>query len=104
MLTDADWDPVFLDQKRVQQMIDASPASGTLATDDTTFPKQGRHSVGVTHQVAQGGICNPQKLPSKVKDAFCYVDADRAVDWKQEATQWVGRGEIPNTSARSKSS
>jgi hypothetical protein len=50
LLTDADWDPVALDQKRVGQMVEASPAGGMLAIDDTTFPKQGRHSVGVTHQ------------------------------------------------------
>ena len=50
LLTDADWDPVTLDQERVRQMVEASPAGGTLAIDDTTFPKKGKHSVGVAHQ------------------------------------------------------
>ena len=50
LLTDADWDPVALDQGRVWQMVAASPAGGMLAIGDTTFPKKGKHSVGVTHQ------------------------------------------------------
>ena len=50
LLTDADWDPVALDRERVRQMVDASPDGGILAIDDTTFPKQGQHSVGVAHQ------------------------------------------------------
>ena len=50
LLTDADWDPVALDRERVRRMVEASPAGGVLALDDTTFPKRGRHSVGVTHQ------------------------------------------------------
>lgn len=45
LLTDADWDPVALDRKRAGQMIEASPASGMLAIDDTTSPKKGKHSV-----------------------------------------------------------
>ena len=50
LLTDADWDPVALDAERVRLMVQASPTGGVLALDDTTFPKQGRHSVGVSHQ------------------------------------------------------
>lgn len=50
LLTDADWDPVALDQERTGQMVEASPSGGVLAIDDTTFPKKGKHSVGVTHQ------------------------------------------------------
>jgi SRSO17 transposase len=50
LLTDADWDPVALDQERTGQMVEASPAGGVLAIGDTTFPKKGKHSVGVTHQ------------------------------------------------------
>ena len=50
LLTDADWDPVALDAERVRLMVQASPSGGVLALDDTTFPKQGKHSVGVSHQ------------------------------------------------------
>jgi SRSO17 transposase len=50
LLTDADWEAVALDRQRTEQMAQDSPAGGMLAIDDTTFPKQGKHSVGVTHQ------------------------------------------------------
>ena len=50
LLTDADWDPTALDRERVRVLVEASPADGVLAVDDTTLPKQGRHSVGVSHQ------------------------------------------------------
>lgn len=50
LLTDADWDPLALDRERVHQMIEVSLPGGVLALDDTTFPKQGKHSVGVAHQ------------------------------------------------------
>ena len=45
--TDADWDATALDRQRVQNRITVSPAGGILAIDDTTFPKNGRASVGV---------------------------------------------------------
>lgn len=50
LLTDANWDALELDRERVQQMVEASPAGGVLALDDTAFPKQGKHSVGVARQ------------------------------------------------------
>ena len=50
LLTDADWDPLALDAERVRLLVEATPAGGVLAIDDTTFPKQGTHSVGVAHQ------------------------------------------------------
>ncbi len=50
LLTDADWNSLALDRERVHQMTAASPTGGMLAIDDTTFPKKGKHSVGVAHQ------------------------------------------------------
>ena len=47
---DADWDASTLDQHRVTQLVAISPPNGLLALDDTTFPKQGRASVGVGRQ------------------------------------------------------
>ena len=62
LLTDADWDPVALDKVRVQRLLECSAVGGTLALDDTTFPKQGRCSVGVSHQYCGmlGKIANCQ--------------------------------------------
>lgn len=62
LLTDADWNPVAMDQLRVQHLLSRSVAGGTLALDDTTFPKQGRSSVGVGRQYCGmlGKIANCQ--------------------------------------------
>ena len=64
LLTDADWDANALDQHRVQQLITVSPAGGILAIDDTTFPKNGRASVGVARQYCGelGKVANCQTL------------------------------------------
>ena len=64
LLTDADWDSVTLDQRRTRQLVMISPSDGLLAIDDTTFPKQGRASVGVGRQYcgALGKVENCQTL------------------------------------------
>lgn len=64
LLTDADWDASALDQQRVTHLIALSPTGGLLALDDTTFPKQGRASVGVGRQYcgALGKVTNCQTL------------------------------------------
>jgi SRSO17 transposase len=51
LLTDADWDSLKLDGARVRSLSQKSPQSGgILVLDDTSFPKQGKSSVGVAPQ------------------------------------------------------
>src|SRR5947208_6483077 len=50
LLTDADWDPLALDEARVRALVALSPPGGVLVLDDTGLPKQGKASVGVARQ------------------------------------------------------
>src|ERR671910_2237242 len=50
LLTDADWDSLKLDEVRVRSLSARSPKGGILVLDDTSFPKQGKASVGVARQ------------------------------------------------------
>jgi len=50
LLTDADWDSLKLDEARVRSLSAKSPKGGMLVLDDTSFPKQGKASVGVARQ------------------------------------------------------
>src|SRR5579864_4808488 len=50
LLTDADWQPQSLDEARVHRLVAHSPPDGILVLDDTSFPKQGKQSVGVQPQ------------------------------------------------------
>lgn len=50
LLTDADWDSKELDGARVRSLSEKSPEGGILVLDDTSFPKQGKSSVGVARQ------------------------------------------------------
>ena len=50
LLTDADWDSLELDGARVRSLSARSPKGGVLVLDDTSFPKQGKSSVGVARQ------------------------------------------------------
>ncbi len=50
LLTDADWDSRQLDGARVRSLSARSPKGGVLVLDDTSFPKQGKASVGVARQ------------------------------------------------------
>ena len=50
LLTDADWDSLKLDGARVRSLSAKSPKGGILVVDDTSFPKQGKASVGVARQ------------------------------------------------------
>src|ERR687898_1885442 len=50
LLTDADWDSLELDGTRVRSLSARSPKGGILVLDGTSFPKQGKSSVGVARQ------------------------------------------------------
>jgi SRSO17 transposase len=50
LLTDADWDSLELDGARVRSLSAKSPKRSVLVLDDTSFPKQGKSSVGVARQ------------------------------------------------------
>jgi SRSO17 transposase len=50
LLTDADWNSLELDGARVRSLSTKSPKGGVLVLDDTSFPKQGKASVGVARQ------------------------------------------------------
>jgi SRSO17 transposase len=50
LLTDADWRSLELDAARVRSLSAKSPEGGVLVIDDTSFPKQGKASVGVARQ------------------------------------------------------
>ncbi|GHO61501.1 hypothetical protein KSC_003930 [Ktedonobacter sp. SOSP1-52] len=50
LLTDAVWDLLVLDGRRVRLLVEHSPTNGMLVLDDTGLPKQGNASVGVHHQ------------------------------------------------------
>jgi SRSO17 transposase len=66
LLTDAQWDPEELDAARVGALSERSPEGGILLLDDTSFPKQGKSSVGVARQYcgALGKRANSQVVVS----------------------------------------
>lgn len=66
LLTDADWDPLMLDEQRVRRLVTQTPPQGILVLDDTSFPKQGKTSVGVQRQYcgALGKRANCQAVVS----------------------------------------
>jgi len=48
LLTNSTWDEEAMNCQRIRQMRDKTCAgNGVLIFDDTGFPKQGKHSVGV---------------------------------------------------------
>ncbi len=85
LLTDADWDPLALDRRRVEHLVALSPPDGLLAIDDTTFPKQGRASVGVGHQYcgALGKVANCQTL---VTAEYIAADPTARTPWHWPVT------------------
>ena len=85
LLTDADWDPAALDERRVAHLSASSPPDGLLALDDTTFPKQGTASVGVGRQWcgALGKVTNCQTL---VTAEYIADTLDGGVPWHWPVT------------------
>jgi SRSO17 transposase len=83
---DTMWDPLVLDQARVQHLVARSPAGGVLLLDDTGLPKQGNASVGVAWQYSGtlGKLGNCQIVVSAE-----YVEDDpaarRPVHWPVSA-------------------
>ena len=66
LLTDADWDPLALDEARVRGLVALSPAGGNLLLDDSGLPKQGTASAGVARQYSGtlGKVANCQVVVS----------------------------------------
>ena len=89
LLTDADWDPVALDQARVRQLVNTSPAGGVLVLDDTGLPKQGQHSVGVARQYAGtlGKVANCQVVVSA--EYVADLEGSRPLHWPVSARLYL---------------
>jgi SRSO17 transposase len=74
LLTDADWDSLKLDEARVRSLSAKGPKGGVLVLDDTSFPKQGKASVGVARQLLRS-VGQASQLPGCGK---CRVRGRRA--------------------------
>jgi SRSO17 transposase len=90
LLTDAAWDPLALDEARVQQLVRQSPAGGVLVLDDTGLPKQGKASVGVARQYSGtlGKIGNCQVVVSAEYVADAATSA-RPLHWPVSAQLYL---------------
>jgi SRSO17 transposase len=90
LLTDADWDSRQLDGARVRSLSEKSPEGGILLLDDTSFPKQGKSSVGVARQYcgALGKRANCQVVVSAhyVADE---PESSRPLHWPVSAQLYV---------------
>lgn len=90
LLTDADWDSQKLDGARVRSLSEKSPQGGILVLDDTSFPKQGKSSVGVARQYcgALGKRANCQVVVSAhyVADE---PDSSRPLHWPVSAQLYL---------------
>ncbi len=82
LLTDADWDSRQLDGARVRSLSAKSPKGGVLVLDDTSFPKQGKSSVGVARQycgaLGKGANCQVVVSAHYVADE---TESSRPLHW-----------------------
>jgi SRSO17 transposase len=99
-ITDSPWDAAPL-WTRVRELVPAR--RGILALDDTSFPKQGKHSVGVKRQYcgALGKVANCQVAVSTVllADAVAWplsFELYLPEDWTADAARRARAG-IPET-------
>src|SRR5215210_5522693 len=93
LLTDADWDSLKLDAARVGSLSARSPKGGVLVLDDTSFPKQGKASVGVARQYCGelGKRANCQVVVSAqyVADE---PESSRPLHWPVSARLYLPKG------------
>src|SRR5918999_1695766 len=93
LLTDAEWDSLKLDEVRVRSLSAKSPKGGVLVLDDTSFPKQGKASVGVARQYcgALGKRANCQVVVSAhyVADE---PESSRPLHWPVSAQLYLPEG------------
>lgn len=80
LLTDAAWDPVALDEQRVQLVVKHSPAGGILVLDDTGLPKHGQASVGVQHHYA-GTLGKQGTCQIVVSAEYVVADSTTSQPW-----------------------
>jgi SRSO17 transposase len=85
LLTGLVWDEAALNTQRIQQMCDtARLGNGALIFDDTGFPKQGKHSVGVARQ-----YCGCLGKVANCQVAVTCVYADAAAHWPVNARLYL---------------
>jgi SRSO17 transposase len=104
LLTDADWDSLKLDGARVRSLSWRSPKGGILVIDDTSFPKQGKASVGVARQYcgAVGKRANCQVVVSAeyVADE---PESSRPLHWPVSAQLYLPEGWANDLTRRQRS-
>ncbi|MCL0048464.1 IS701 family transposase [Dehalococcoidia bacterium] len=98
LLTNSTWDEEAMNYQRIRQMRDKTcVGDGVLIFDDTGFPKQGKHSVGVARQYcgAWGKVANCQV-------AVTCVYADSAGHWPVNTRLYLHRQwtDAPNRCAK----
>jgi SRSO17 transposase len=104
LLTDADWDSRQLDGARGRSLSAKSPKGGVLVLDDTSFPKQGKASVGVARQYcgAVGKRANCQVVVSAHYVAEEH-ESSRPLHWPVSAQLYLPEGWATDRKRRERS-